>query len=112
LTSTINFDLEKEIITHTINVNIFIIYIRNVIAKSIIFLRYIKLSYITNFEEKNCYYANLKNVYLATKINLKRKTLNKLIVIARLVIVVLFNIIIDTINLMSSNTLISISLSN
>ncbi len=68
-TSIINFDFEKEVITYIINVNISIMHIRNAIAKLIILFKYIKLSYITNFEEKDCYYINLKNVYLAIKIN-------------------------------------------
>ena len=55
------------------------IYVRNVIDKSITMLKYIKLNKIINFDEKDYYYINNTNVYLTININWKRRVIIVLI---------------------------------
>ena len=60
---------ENDVITHILNVKIIFIHVRNVINKSILLSRHIKLSRIINFEKEDCYATNIINAHLIIKIN-------------------------------------------
>ena len=62
----------NDIITYIINVKTFVIYVRNVIDKLMIILKYIKLYKIIDFDEKNYYYIDYIIVYLTIDVNWKR----------------------------------------
>ena len=66
---SLDFKIENNIITHVMNVNIFMIHVRNVINKSITMSKYIKLNKIIDFDEKNYYYVDNTNIYLTIDIN-------------------------------------------
>ena len=51
------------------NVNTFVIHVRNAINKSTIISKYIKFDKISNFEKKNYYHVDSTNVYLIIDIN-------------------------------------------
>ena len=55
--------------THILNVKIIFVHVKNAIDKSILLSRYIKLNRIINFEEKDCYAANIIDVHLIIEIN-------------------------------------------
>ena len=67
--TSLNFDVEKKIMIHIMNFEISAIHVRNAIDKLIIIFKHIKLNKITNYEKKNCYYIDVFNVYLTTKVN-------------------------------------------
>ena len=76
--------------THDLNVKIIFIHVKNVINKSILLLKYIKLNRIINFEKKNCYTTNIIEIYLIIEINWKK---NSFIAIAEIIMTTAFILI-------------------
>ena len=68
--SKINLELKSKnnVYFHHVNVNIFMIQIRNIINKTYIISRHIKLNYVLDYEKKNCYMTTSKNAYLTIKL--------------------------------------------
>ena len=64
-----DLEIENDIMTYIINVNTFMIHVRNVIDKSIMMLKYIKLNKIIDFDEKNYYHVDNTNTYLTINVN-------------------------------------------
>ena len=67
--SKINFELKskKDVYSHIVNVNSFIIQIRNIIDETYIISRYVKLSRVLDYEKKNYYMTTSKNAHLIVK---------------------------------------------
>ena len=86
---------EDDVMTHVLNVKIIFVHVRNVINKSILLLKHIKLNRIIDFEKKNCYATNIIDVHLIIKINWKKRTL---IVIVEVIMTTAFMLIYITFN--------------
>ena len=84
----INFDAKRNIMTHIMNNNFSFVHVRNATNKFIILSKHIKLNKLFDYDEKNCYHANVSKVHLIVDINWKRRALTTLIDI--IVIVVSF----------------------
>ena len=67
--SKVNFELKlkNDVYFYIVNINISMIQIRNVINKTYIISRHVKLSCVFDYEKKNCYITTSKNVYLTIK---------------------------------------------
>ena len=74
-----DLEIENDIMTYIINVNIFMIHVRNVIDKSITMLKHIKLNKIIDFDEKNYYHVDNTNAHLTINVNWKRRVIIALI---------------------------------
>ena len=68
--SKINLELKSknDVYFHIVDVNILIIQIRNVIDKTYIISRYVKLSRVFHYEKKDDYITTSKNVHLTIKL--------------------------------------------
>ena len=64
-----DFEIKNDIMTHIMNVNTFVIYVRNVINKLTIIFEHIKFNKISNFKKKNCYHVDSTNVHLIIDVN-------------------------------------------
>ena len=86
-----NFEYKKNVYFHIVNVNIFIIQIRNITNETYIKLRHVKLNRVFDYEKKNYYMTISKNAYLIVKLkkqifkNSFKLTLTKLVNISMLV---------------------------
>ena len=72
ITHVINLKYEEEIMTYILNVNIIIMYVRNVTNKSVTLFKHVKLKYIINFNKEDYYYVNSKDVHLPIDISWKK----------------------------------------
>ena len=68
--SKVNFELKskKDVYFYIVNVNIFIIQIRNIINETYIISRHVKLSRVFDYEKKNYYITTSKNAHLIVKL--------------------------------------------
>ena len=64
-----NFEIKNNIITHIVDFKTSIIHVKNVIDKTIIVSKHIKLNKLIDFDEKNCYHVDVINVFLIVDIN-------------------------------------------
>jgi hypothetical protein len=65
----INFDAKENIMIHIMNNNFSFVHVRNVTNKFIILSKHIKLNKFFDYDEKNCYYANVFEIYLIVDVN-------------------------------------------
>ena len=63
--SNVRFESNDEFFVYIVDVNIDVVQIRNVINKSCIISRNVKIDNFHNFEEKNCYVVDSKNRHFA-----------------------------------------------
>ena len=75
----INLNVKKNIVTHVMNDNFSFIHVRNATNKLITLSKHIKLSRLFDYDEKNCYYANVFEIHLIVDVNWKRRVLIVLI---------------------------------
>lgn len=67
--TSLNLDIEDNVLAHIVDVNIFMIQIRNVTKKSVVLLKNVRLEKMLNYTEKDCYATNLADAHLAVKIS-------------------------------------------
>ena len=100
--SKINFELKLKnyVYSYIVNINIFMIQIRNIIEKIYIISRHVKLNRILDYKKKDYYLTNSKNIYLTIKSkkqifrNFFNLVLTKLINVFIFVFELIFNLII------------------
>ena len=86
-----HFEYKKNVYFYIVNVNIFIIQIRNVTNETYIISRHVKLNRVFDYEKKNCYMIISKNAYLIVKLKKQifkisfKLTLTKLVNVSMLV---------------------------
>ena len=98
--SKINLELKlkNNVYFHIVNVNISIIQIRNIIDETYIVSRHVKLNHVLDYEKKDCYLINSKNVYLIVKLkkqvfkNLFKLALTKFVNVLILLNELIFNL--------------------
>ena len=98
--SKINFKLKSknDVYSYIVIINILIIQIRNIINKTYIVSRYVKLNRVFDYEKRNYYIITQKNIYLIIKLkkqifkNLFKLVLTKLVNVLMLIDELILNL--------------------
>ena len=93
---------KNEIFTHIIDVNFFIIQIRNIIDESIIIKRSERLNILVEYEKKNCYFVNSKVRHFAAKSWNKRVLKLSVVVFVEVVVFIEIVVIFSFFNFVKS----------